>query len=72
MENLPITLLLAGLAELNGADKKKLTTVLAAFTVMRVSHVFGLYKGNQPARALGMLFQDGITNVVLIDGRLLW
>lgn len=53
MENLPITLLIAGLAELNGADKKKLTSVLVAFTIMRVSHVFGLFKGNQPARAVG-------------------
>jgi uncharacterized membrane protein YecN with MAPEG domain len=53
VENLPLTLVLAALAEINGADRKKLTTVLAAFTVLRLSHVIGLSKANQAARALG-------------------
>ncbi|KAK3054847.1 hypothetical protein LTR09_004005 [Extremus antarcticus] len=65
MENLPITLLLAGLAELNGADRKKLTSVLALFTLMRVSHVFALYKCNQPARAFGF-FGTNIVQLGLV------
>lgn len=55
VENMPLTLVLAGLAEINGADRKKLTTVLAAFTVIRMLHVVGLSKANQPARAAGMM-----------------
>lgn len=54
VENMPLTLILAGLAEINGADRKKLTMLLAAFTVIRVSHAIGLSKALQPARALGM------------------
>ena len=53
MENLPITLVLSALAELNGADRKKLTTILAVFSLLRVSHVIGLTKSNQLARAVG-------------------
>jgi len=53
VENVPITLLLAGLAELNGCDRKKLTAVLATFSVLRVLHVIGLAKATQAARAAG-------------------
>ncbi|KAK3720626.1 hypothetical protein LTR37_003675 [Vermiconidia calcicola] len=53
MENMPITLVLAALAELNGADRKKLTTILAAFSVIRIAHVVGLTRANQLARAAG-------------------
>ncbi|KAK3697616.1 hypothetical protein LTR37_017354 [Vermiconidia calcicola] len=53
MENMPITLVLAALAELNGADRKKLTTILAAFCVIRIAHVVGLTRANQLARAAG-------------------
>ncbi|KAK5172991.1 uncharacterized protein LTR77_003113 [Saxophila tyrrhenica] len=66
MENLPITLLLAGLAELNGADRKKLSVVLAAFSVMRISHIVGLFKGSQPARALGF-FGTNIVQLGLVS-----
>ena len=55
VENMPLTLVLAALAEINGADRKKLTYVLAAFTIVRLSHVIGLSKATQPARALGTL-----------------
>ena len=55
IENLPLTLVLSALAEINGADRKKLTTILATFTVVRVLHVIGLGKANQPCRAAGML-----------------
>ena len=58
VENMPLTLILAALAEINGADRKKLTTVLAAFTVLRLSHVVGLTKANQAFRALGKLKMD--------------
>lgn len=58
MEHMPITLILAALAELNGADRKKLTSVLAVFSVLRVAHVVGLTRANQLARALGMYFSD--------------
>lgn len=71
MENLPITLLLAGLAELNGADRKKLTSVLALFTLMRVSHVFALYEGNQPARAFGRPVTPTFGRVMLMGARVL-
>jgi len=71
MENLPITLLLAGLAELNGADRKKLTSVLALFTLMRVSHVFALYKCNQPARAFGRPVIPMFGRVMLMESRVL-
>lgn len=54
MENMPLTLILAALAELNGADRKKLASVLAAFSVIRVFHVIGLTQASQPARAVGM------------------
>lgn len=54
-ENMPLTLVLAALAEINGADRKKLTTVLAAFTVVRILHAIGLGRANQPCRAAGML-----------------
>ena len=54
MENMPVTLLLAALAELNGADRTKLTSVLTAFTVIRVSHAIGLTQGIQLPRAVGM------------------
>lgn len=53
MENMPITLVLAALAEINGADRKKLTYALAAFSLIRLSHVIGLNGNNQPARAVG-------------------
>ena len=53
LENMPITLVLAALAELNGADRKKLTSVLATFTVLRIVHVVGLTQANQLARAAG-------------------
>ena len=53
LENMPITLILAALAELNGADRKKLTSVLAAFTLIRISHAIGLTKGIQVPRAIG-------------------
>lgn len=53
MENLPLTLVLAALAELNGADRKKLTAVLAAFSVIRVSHAVGLLQATQLFRAIG-------------------
>lgn len=53
IENVPYTLLLAGLAELNGADKTKLTYTLALFWVMRVSHVLGLNNAILPARGFG-------------------
>lgn len=53
MENAPITLVLAALAELNGADRGRLTMVLAAFTGLRISHVIGLTQATQAARALG-------------------
>lgn len=53
MENMPLTLVLAALAELNGADRRKLTTVLAAFSIMRIAHILGLSQANQPARAIG-------------------
>ena len=55
VENMPITLVLAALAELNGADRKKLTSILAAFSVIRIAHVLGLTMSNQLARAVGML-----------------
>lgn len=53
VENIPVTLVLAALAELNGADRRKLTAVLATFSVMRVLHVVGLTKGVQLARGSG-------------------
>ena len=53
IENMPLTLVLAALAELNGADRKKLTTVLAVFTVVRLAHIVGLSQATQPARAVG-------------------
>ena len=53
IENLPLTLVLAGLAEINGADRKKLTTLLAAFTVIRIAHIVGLTKATQLFRAAG-------------------
>ena len=55
MENAPITLVLAALAEINGADRSRLTTVLAAFTLIRVSHGIGLTQSTQLARAIGRL-----------------
>ena len=57
VENMPITLILAALAEINGADRKKLTTVLAAFTLIRISHVVGLTQGTQLFRAIGMCIE---------------
>lgn len=54
MENVPITLVLAALAELNGADRKKLSAILATFSVLRVLHVIGLSQCTQIARAAGM------------------
>ena len=53
IENLPLTLVLSAIAELNGADRKKLSTVLAAFSVLRILHVVGLTKSNQLSRAVG-------------------
>jgi uncharacterized membrane protein YecN with MAPEG domain len=53
IENLPLTLILSGLAELNGADRKKLTTLLVAFSALRIAHVIGLTKASQLARAAG-------------------
>lgn len=53
VENVPVTLLLAALAEVNGADRRKLTGVLGLFTVLRVLHVVGLAKSTQVARAAG-------------------
>ena len=53
MENMPVTLVLAALAELNGADRSKLVSVLTAFTVIRISHVIGLTQNTQLARAIG-------------------
>ena len=53
MENMPLTLILAGLAEINGADRSKLTYMLAAFSVFRVSHFLGLTMPAQLPRALG-------------------
>jgi uncharacterized membrane protein YecN with MAPEG domain len=51
---MPITLILAGLTELNGGDRKKLTSVLALFSVLRIAHIVGLTQANQLARAAGM------------------
>lgn len=56
VENIPITLLLAALAEVNGADRRKLTMVLGLFSVLRVAHVIGLAKATQVARAAGKSF----------------
>ena len=53
LENLPITLVLAGLAEINGADRTKLARVLGAFVLIRISHVIGLTQGIQLPRAIG-------------------
>lgn len=54
IENMPLVLILSALAELNGADRKKLTYALAAFSVIRVSHAIGLTQASQAARAVGM------------------
>ena len=54
IENVPLVLILAGLAELNGADRSKLTTVLATFTLIRVSHAIGLFQATQLFRAIGV------------------
>ena len=56
VENMPLTLVLSALAELNGADRKKLTTVLAVFSVLRIVHVVGLSQANQLCRAAGTCF----------------
>jgi len=52
-ENMPLTLLLVAFAELNGADRKRLSTILATFSVLRVLHSIGLNQSNQLARAIG-------------------
>lgn len=54
-ENVPITLVLAALAEINGADRSKLAGLLAAFTLIRASHAIGLGKATQLFRAIGEL-----------------
>lgn len=80
-ENIPITLILAALAELNGADRKKLTSVLALFSVLRVLHVVGLAKATQLPRALGeysslpcvdVSADDGVIRRIWQFGRAAW
>lgn len=56
IENAPITLILAGLAEINGADRSKLAMIMGAFTLVRVSHVVGLTQAVQLFRAIGELY----------------
>lgn len=70
VENIPLTLILAALAEINGADRKKLTTVLAVFTALRLSHVIGLTKASQGARALGTLKM--VDNFLSFEQRTNW
>lgn len=49
-ENVPIVLLLAGIAELNGGSRKALTTALSALLVARICHAdFGILTGNTGA-----------------------
>ena len=58
LENVPLALIFAGVAELNGADRSILNYILGALFVLRVVHVeFGLRGANTdgPGRPLGYL-----------------
>lgn len=62
VENVPLALLLAGAAELNGANKRSLTKWLAWYFVFRVLHAdFGMMKGGGYAvgRPLGYYLGNG-------------
>ena len=39
VENVPMALMLAGLAELNGGDRRVIGTALAGLLVLRIAHV---------------------------------
>jgi hypothetical protein len=58
-ENAPITLILIGLLEINGADRQTLAITAAAFVAARLLHAIGLYLqtgGPPPApRAIGVV-----------------
>ena len=56
VENVPLALLLAGIVELNGGDRKALNTALGVLLLLRIVHVeFGLKGPNNVGfgRAIG-------------------
>ena len=66
VEHVPYALLLAAIAELNGAGRRSLNYVLAALFVARVAHVeFGL-RGNEKAAAPGRLAGHLVTQGTIL------
>lgn len=66
-ENMPIFVILLGLIELAGGDKRILWAVGIAFILGRIAHGFGMDKSPSRLRMVGMM-----TSTLLILGLAIW
>ena len=65
-ENVPFALLLAAIAELNGANKKRLHYTLAALFISRIMHVELGLRASDDARAFGRPIGNLITQSTMV------